>query len=440
MSKIERRLLVLLLCAPLLGAVGVIAAELVPDGRIADQLVDAQAAGLLISPELARTPLGTIPARYTECTVLSIGLGDRPGANVVANAMLAGAYTGCTHLASALGEYSDTGALEPGFPYLRYWHGYAVITRPALAVFGVAGARWIAFAISMVAAGGMCAAVKRSFGGIVTLLLVGPALLTSDLVVAGLSASTAIGSACAWIGGWMAFRAVALQPRWWTAALVGAVAGVTSAYLDLMTTMPGTFALTAVGATLAACAAVPRSDWVGLWKITSAALVGWAVGLIWMWGSKWVIAASVLGSDEVFKHVRGPIEFRLSTRGHGSLDARTRGLTKNLGVWWGQPLTPWVVVGTLAALVAVAATTLLWRRAWNRVSWGLLSCSLIATVPTAAWYMALNNHSLIHANLVYRSLPIALGGSCALIYVALSPSTAPNERRRDPAMPTRPVI
>ena len=117
------------------------------------------------------------------------------------------AYTGCTRLDAALDTYAETGTLRAGFPYLRYWHGYAVITRPALALFGVTGTRWIAFAFSLLAVFGMCTAVKRSFGLIATLFVVGPALLTSDMVVAGLSATTAIGSACAWLGGWIT--------RWW---------------------------------------------------------------------------------------------------------------------------------------------------------------------------------------------------------------------------------
>ena len=29
---------------------------------------------------------------------------------------------------------------------MRYWHGYAVFTRPALAIFGLSGTRWLAFA------------------------------------------------------------------------------------------------------------------------------------------------------------------------------------------------------------------------------------------------------------------------------------------------------
>ena len=132
------------------------------------------------------TPLGTSAARYTECTAFSLGLGARADANVLTNAMSSPAYTGCTRLDAALDTYAETGTLRAGFPYLRYWHGYAMITRPALALFGVTGTRWIAFACSLLVVFGMCAAVKRSFGLIATLFVVGPALLTSDMVVAGL--------------------------------------------------------------------------------------------------------------------------------------------------------------------------------------------------------------------------------------------------------------
>ena len=91
--------------------------------------------------------------------------------------------------------------------------------------------------------------------------------------------------------------AVAVRPNWATAALAAAVAGAISAYLDLMTTMPGALALTSVGATLGACVAGRVS--LRTWRIAAAAVVGWIVGLAWMWGWKWVIAAAVLGFDTV---------------------------------------------------------------------------------------------------------------------------------------------
>ena len=79
MATIDRRLLVLLLCAPLLGLIGVVAADLVPNDPIADNLLDARDAEQIGPSDENATPLGTSAARYTECTAFSLGLGTRPG-------------------------------------------------------------------------------------------------------------------------------------------------------------------------------------------------------------------------------------------------------------------------------------------------------------------------------------------------------------------------
>ena len=251
----DRRLLILLLCAPLLGFIGVMAADVVPSDRIADHLVDAESADVLsYTSDSGPTPLGTEASTYTECTAFSLGLADVPGEDVVADALLGTAYTGCERLGAALDEYTENGELPSGYPYLRYWHGYSVLTRPGLGLVGVAGTRWLSFTFMAVAIGGMCAAVRRSFGIAPAALLVAPTLLTTDVVIGSLSVSTAIGTGTAWVAGWLSFVLVKDRPAWRRAALVAALAGAITAYLDLMTTMPGSFALTVTGATLGALA------------------------------------------------------------------------------------------------------------------------------------------------------------------------------------------
>ena len=155
-----------------------------------------------------------------------------------------------------------------------------------------------------------------------------------------------------------------------------------------------------------------------IWRIAAAAVLGWIVGLGWMWGWKWVIAAAVLGFDAVDESVRSQIDFRLSSGSSGVTDSRFGGLTANLEMWWDRPLTPWVVVGTVAVLGVLGLVTLARRRRLNG-RWGLVICALIALALAVAWYVALNNHSQIHPLLVYRSLPIAFGGTSALVYLAL---------------------
>jgi hypothetical protein len=416
LGSVERRLLCLVLCAPLLGVVGVLLAELVPDGRIAYHLLRGEQADVVTPVERPTTPVGTLADHFTECTALSVGLGEHPDKGFVANAMLSPIYAGCRKLEARLRHLEATDTLAAGTSYLRYWHGYAVLTRPALGITGVAGTRWVAFALLALTAGGMATAVLRAFGGVAAGLLIGPALLTTDMIVGGLAVTSAIGMGSAWLGGWICFSAVRRRPDWRIAGLTAAVAGTIGAYFDLMTTIPGAFALAVVGAALGILAADVEPARPRSWQVPAAAAIGWAAGLAWMWASKWVIAAAVLGVDDVVDNVRAQIEFRLSGEFAGVSPTRTRGLTDNVGVWWDQPLTPWVVVAVVAVLGVAAIRSRPGRATWGRIA----VPSAIVVVPVIGWYVVLNNHSQIHSWLVYRSLPIAFGALSALAYATVT--------------------
>jgi hypothetical protein len=411
--RIDRWLLTLLLCAPLVGLLGVVAAEVVPDGRIANHLVRAEDEGIVDRVERDPSPLGTTTDHYSECVAASIGLGDLRGENVYTRAMRDPAYYGCAQMVDKLEVFRDTGTFALGWTYLRYWHGYAVISRPAIAILGLAGTRWIGFALLVVAVGAMASVVKRAFGWAAALLLVTPALLTTDMIVGGLTFSQAIGMATAWTGGWMAFTVASRHPSWWSAALAAALAGSVNAYFDLMTTIPGAMAMTAVGAALGVLAARGIAGAADTWRVAVAAVVGWVVGLGWMWSTKWVFASFALGVDPVVDNVKRQIEFRLSGDYEGVSHTPTRGLTDNLSEWWHQPLTPWVLFGLVVALAVILG------RAGGRRPWAMIAATVaVIAVATAGWYAVLNNHTQIHFWMVYRSIPVAVGGLCALIAAA----------------------
>jgi hypothetical protein len=168
------------------------------------------------------------------------------------------------------------------------------------------------------------------------------------------------------------------------------------------------------------------------WRVTAAAVIGWTVGLVWMWASKWVLATLVVGVDEVVDNVKTQIEFRMSGEHEGTTGRRTEGLTDNLAEWWGRPWTPWVLVG-LATVFAIVAI----RCRGSRPPWtAAAACGVIVAVPVVGWYLVLNNHSQIHAWMVYRSLPLAVGGVSALAYVLLrGPAASESDQETSPARP-----
>jgi hypothetical protein len=107
-----------------------------------------------------------------------------------------------------------------------------------------------------------------------------------------------------------------------------------------------------------------------------------------------------------------------------SSPSRIHGLTDNLGMWWSQPLTPWVV-GVILAVLVVAGVR---RQPSIRELISPALCALVAVVPLLVWYVALAAHSQFHSWLVYRSIPVAFGGVAALVYACWTadrPAPAP---------------
>jgi hypothetical protein len=413
--SVERTLLLVLLLAPLLGLVGVVAGEVVPDGRIAYNLLRGHRAGSLGVEERPLTPLETTMDRYTECIAVTVGLGDPAGSSLLESAVVSPAYRGCRRTVARLAQLDATGELPEAPLYLRYWHGYTVVTRPSLAIFGLAGTRWVALGLLAASVTVLGASVKRAVGVLPAVTLVVPALLTTDLMLGGLTIPHAIGLGAAFFGGWIAFAAVSRRPTWIVAALAAALAGTVAAYFDLLTTMPGALALAAVGATIAVFAAGSGPAW---W-FTAAGVVGWAVGLSWMWIWKWVFAAIALGPERVVDDVRSQVEFRLAGDYEGVSDSPVRGLTSNVEYWWDRPLTPLVVVAVLAVVVSVAV------RNRRRLSGQVAVCAAIVVVPFVLWYLALSNHNQIHVWLTYRSIPLAFGALGALVLAAAAAPTRP---------------
>ena len=413
--SLERKLLLVLLLAPLLGLVGVVAGEVVPDGRIAYSLLRGHRAGILDVEERPPTPLGTTMDRYTECVAVTVGLGDPAGSSLLESAVVSPAYRGCRRAVTRLEQLDATGELPEAPLYLRYWHGYTVVTRPSLAIFGLAGARWIALGLLAASVTVLGASVKRAVGLLPAVALVVPGLLTTDLMLGGLTIPHAFGLGAAFFGGWIAFAAVSRRPTWIVAGLAAALAGTVMAYVDLLTTMPGSLALAAVGATIAVVATGSGP----VWRVTAAGAVGWAVGLVWMWVWKWVFAAIAVGPKRVVDEVRSQVEFRLAGEHEGISDSPARGLTSNVEYWWDRPLTPLVVVATLALVGTVAV------RNRRRLSGQVAVSAAIVAVPFVSWYLALSNHNQIHVWMTYRSIPLAFGALAALVLAAATAPTTP---------------
>jgi len=138
---------------------------------------------------------------------------------------------------------------------------------------------------------------------------------------------------------------------------------------------------------------------------------GWIIGYAWMWMSKWLLAAWVLGADTVRSSITEQIDQRVDGDQAGVDHALFAGVRANLREWWALPLAP---VTLIAVLLAVA-----WAVRTRRLAGGdglasvdRLLLSVPALIPIV-WFELLRNHSQVHALFTYRSIAVALGIAAA---------------------------
>ena len=419
----RRWLLVIALAAPFLGLIGVVGAEVVPDGRIASHLANAMRRGEITSVDRDESLLGTTADHYAECVAVMIGLGDQPG-NLVRRGLYSASSYGCVGSIEQLEHFAATGELQPRSDYMRYWHGYAVVTRPALAIVGLSGTRWLAFAALGLSIGAFARSVWIRFGAVPTIVVLVPGLMTTDMLVGGWSIAQALGLATAWIGGWIVLSQVSSDRSWQVVALAAGLGGAVSAYVDLMVAIPASLALCTLAAGLATVSAQRRVDGEVV-RTMAVAVAGWAVGLGAMWAAKWVFAWLFVDRERIVDSVRNQISFRTGGDYEGVANTPWTGFTKNVRYWIDQPLTPPV----LAAAILVVGLVV-WRGrqhlGWSAAGWTGAAAAVVA-LPVIAWFVVLNNHNQIHFWMTYRSVAIAFGAVVAIAIVAVA--TQSDDRR-----------
>ena len=418
----RRWLLTIALAAPVVGLLGVTVAEVVPDGRIGAHLVNAMDRGELTSDNRTVSLLGTTADHFAECVAVMNGLGDPPG-NIVKRSLYSATSFGCVGTIETLERFAGSGELPTQPTYMRYWHGYAVLVRPSLAIFGLSGTRWLAFAVLGLSIVAFARSVRVRFGVVPMVVVLVPGLLTTDMIVGGWSIAQALGMATAWVGGWIMLSQASIDRSWQVIALAAALGGAVNAYFDLMVAIPASLALCTAAAGLATLPAERRVNGVVL-RAMAVAVGGWAFGLAAMWIAKWVFAGLFVDRQAIVDSVTTQISFRTTGEHDDVTGTRFNGFWKNMEYWLDRPLTPLVVAGAVIACGAV------WWHHRRRLGWldagGAAGAVAVVGAPVVVWYMLLNNHNQIHYWLTYRSVAIAFGAVATVAIVAAT--TSANER------------
>jgi hypothetical protein len=405
----------------------VFSAEMVPDRMIADALVDGIDRGWVTTTHHPTTGLDNRVDRWTECIALTMGLGDPPTSNNLQTAITNPQLGKCEISVPALLAYRDGALLVSDFDYYRYWHGYTILSRPSLALLGVAGARMVALMLAVTALVFTGVAVTRDTSITAAVILIAPTALTSDFVDLGESLPHAIAAAACWGAAGLAWLSLQRKQSLPHIGMVGVLTGAVSAFFDLMVFIPGTLGLVST--------LIVVATWIRGWrgrKLLAAGLtasVTWFVGFALTWATKWIVAGFVVGFAEVVQTVREQVSFRVSGDYTSVVDRFGEASRLNVAYWLERPLGFLVLVG-LAVGFVLAARALISRRV--EPIYALVSVGL-AIVPLI-WYEALSNHSQIHFWITYKSLPLALG---ALLF---SLAVVNSERQPADLTPTLPAV
>lgn len=399
---------------------GVVGAQLVPDDPIFDALSVAADAGEL-GPDVVPDGIGGLQDKYTECLALGAQLGAPADRTLIARSLYS-AQLGesawqedeCEKTIAAVRAH-EAGNDVTGWSYARYWHGYTPLTRPVLALGGVAALRALVTLLFVLALAVAVLGLVTRLGWAVTAALLLPVLGSTNVLS---TPALALTHALSWCVIFAGTGAVALVTgRWgWRAAIAAAALGsAVFNYIDLLTTpaAPWAWWTFAAAATVTVSGAPRRETFRTLLAVGAA----WPAAYALTWVTKWLLVVVALDHD-FLGQVGEVAQYRIS----GSAERVSRwwgaSTLDNVAYWWQTVATSHLVLPGAVLVVGVCLRRLLRRDAAT----GAFTTFLILSLPSllvVAWYEVLRNHSQIHDLFTYRSVPVAVGVVVAAAIVAV---------------------
>lgn len=290
--------------------------------------------------------------------------------------------------------------------YFRYWHGYLTWLTPLLIFFDVRTIRLICQASFFLLLFVVIGKLTLEYGkkglllGIIlgaSYVFLGAAQAAQDLPVFSSFALSMVGCLLAlWLGKGPKGKQKHFFTESFRVFLCFAFLGVLTAFFDFLDTPILT--LCAPLTVYLFCQVQVQSN-LSVVRMVVFAVVGWFLAYGCFWASKWVLASLVLG-PEVWENVLHQAEYRggfTNQVEYGPLKA----VVVNLSCL-GYLRYVQAIIGMSALLVAIVCAVR--YRTVSDVAYrkflACLSVLFIVGCLPYGWYMALSNHSIIHAPLM----------------------------------------
>ena len=163
--------------------------------------------------------------------------------------------------------------------------------------------------------------------------------------------------------------------------------------------------------------------------------VAWAAAFGFTWVSRWAFGAAFLGLERTIDMVKQNVGFRTSGSSAGVTDSFGAGIARNVSYWWEHVPTAHVVLISCIAAALIGLVLAVRRGGAER-----LVVAAVLTMPAAVvpfWYLAVSNHSQIHAFFVNRGVPTVLAVVTAACLLAAALPASPGSRlgRRPRSVP-----
>jgi hypothetical protein len=315
-------------------------------------------------------------------------------------------------VANVTGTAPDDHFVQPPRQYFRFWHGYQVLTRPILAVAGVAGIRIAGLALLFAGLLVLGLGVTRLVGLTAAVVLTAPLVLLTNFTELPYSFPHALDVSLALAScGALCLLVPRIRGDFWWLAAAGLALGAVFNFF--------TFLLTPALALALVMFVAPVWSWViggRGWRL-SALMRGLVVGAAWLFGyggtfvSKWVLASAVFGWRPVWNDAHQTVSHRLYGGDTGGPSYPVLGALRLNLAEYGHS-TELIVLAVALALIAFV-----YIRRGGAALIDLAVLAAPALIPFI-WLFLLREHSNAHYWFTYRSLAISFGIVYAAAFIA----------------------
>ncbi|MDN5976734.1 hypothetical protein [Acidipropionibacterium jensenii] len=397
----------------------------IPNGRIINQVV-AQSRSGLNSASYQPNGLSNRTDTFTETIGYCIGvLPAHSQMPLWKRVSMVPRCTGGPQVAVMMGHFKRhpnelTGGASP---YIRYWSGFSVVSRPALALGGVYMARVVSLLCLVAAVFYLAVMLAKRAGLWAAIGLIGVYLGTTDLLALTSQFTHALAQATI-----LATGAMMLQfgRKWQTVGYLAVVSGGLFAFMDLLTNPPASCALTVAMAGLV--------GWTGSRRIRTtlvflaSSTLGWLVGFVGTWVARWIEAMPYNGGRTTVSNVRNTAKFRLdgdvsSTGRHYAVNLEPGATTMtNFRMWLSYPLSQYV----LTMVIVLALVIIAWLLLRDRHSLVGMLVLLIPVLYVPGYLEIMRSHSQIHSWFVFRDVAMGFAVTAAVCLHFLEEKVRPH--------------